>query len=82
MTLRTSSLPPESVAAISIGFVAGITSTVLTGWAQVSDLGRAIIFVGSCLSGALFTYWSARSSRAPRTSSPAPGAADRDLARW
>ena len=62
MTLRTSSLPPESVAAISIGFVAGITSTVLTGWAQVSELGRAIIFVGSCLSGALFTYWSARSS--------------------
>jgi hypothetical protein len=62
MTLRPSSLPPESIAAIAVGLTAGFSSTILTGWAQVSDLGRAIIFVGSCLSGALFTYWSSRSS--------------------
>lgn len=64
MNFRTSSFPPESIASIAVGFAAGVTSTVLTGWAQVSDVGRAIIFVGSCLSGALFTYWSARSSSA------------------
>jgi hypothetical protein len=56
---------PEYVASVAIGLSAGMTSTVLTGWAQVSDLGRAIIFVGSSLSGALFTYWASRSSSMP-----------------
>jgi hypothetical protein len=63
---RTSSFSLEWVTAIAIGFAAGITSTVLTGWAPLSNLGRAIVFVGSCMSGATFAFWASRSSSAPR----------------
>lgn len=43
-----------------------MTSTVLTGWAPLSDAGRAVVFVGSCLSGSMFAYWAARSTTALR----------------
>lgn len=56
------SLSPEWISALAIGLAAGVTSTVLTSWAPVSTVGRAIIFIGSSLSGALFTYWAARAS--------------------
>src|SRR5688572_5203368 len=55
-------LSPEGTSSVAIGLSAGITSTVLTGFAPLSDLGRGIVFLGSALSGAMFAYWSARAS--------------------
>lgn len=62
MSIHTSRFSPEWIVAVAVGFAAGITSTILTGWAPLSDVGRAIIFLGSSLSGASLAYWSSRAS--------------------
>ena len=58
--MRLSRLSPEWISALALGLTAGVTSAVLTGWAPLSIIGRAIVFVGSSLSGAALAYWAAR----------------------
>jgi hypothetical protein len=50
------------ISSVAVGFAAGITSTILTGWIPLSDVGRGIVFVGSSISGAALAYWSSRAT--------------------
>lgn len=69
----SSSPSAEGVASAALGFAAGITSTVLTGWVSLSSLGRAIVFFGSCLSGTAFAYWASRSKSPGRAFAKSAG---------
>lgn len=64
MTIHLPSRSPEWISSLTLGLVAGVTSTVLTAWAPLSDLGRGIVFVGSALSGTALAYWASRASGA------------------
>lgn len=63
MLQRSTSITPERFGTISVGLAAAITSSLLSGWAPLSILGRAVVFFGSLAFGLFLARWTIRSSR-------------------